>query len=89
MLDITRLAVRNKFVNDKVCSNNLIMDKLLPNVYDIGRPTNQMLALRCLCNLMYHEKGELTVVKYYEELLKFIQTLSQENLSQKHLQVSK
>lgn len=87
-MDITRLAVRNKHVNDLLCSNNLIMDKLLPHIYNIEKPTNQMLAFRCLCNLMHHEKGELLVVKYYEEFLKLIQNLSNENLSQKQLQVS-
>lgn len=79
--------MRNKLINDMLSSNNLIMDKLLPHIHDIGKPTNQMLAFRCLCNLMLHEKGELLVVKYYEEFLKFIQNLSNENLSQKHLQV--
>jgi len=64
------------------------MDKLLPHIYNIEKPTNQMLAFRCLCNLMHHEKGELLVVKYYEEFLKLIQNLSNENLSQKQLQVS-
>lgn len=63
------------------------MDKLLPHVYDLEMPTNQMLAIRCLCNLMHHEKGELLVVKNYENFLKFIQNLSQNNLSPKHLQV--
>lgn len=63
------------------------MEKLLPHIYDTEKPTNQMLAFRCLCNLMHHEKGELLVVKHYEDLLKFIQNLSSENLSQKHLQV--
>lgn len=87
-MDITRLAVRNKHVNDVLCSNNLIMDILLPHIYNIERPTNQMLAFRCLCNLMHHEKGELLVVKYYEEFLKLIQNLSNEHLSQKQLQVS-
>lgn len=89
VLDITRLAVRNKYINDTLCSNNLIMDKLFPHIYDVEKPTNQMLAFRCLCNLMHHEKGELLVVKYYEDLLQFIQTLSHEKLSQKPLQVSK
>lgn len=89
ILDITRLAVRNKHTNNLLCVNNLIMDKLLPHVYDDGKPTNQMLAFRCLCNLMHHERGELIVVNYYEELLKFIQNLTNNNgLSQKHLQVS-
>lgn len=87
-MDITRLAVRNKHVNDLLCSNNLIMDKLLPHIYNIEKPTNQMLAFRCLCNLMHHEKGELLVVKYYEEFLRLIQNLSNQNLSQKQLQVS-
>jgi len=87
VLDITRLAVRNKHINDILCSNNLIMDKLLPHIYDTEKPTNQMLAFRCLCNLMHHEKGELLVVKYYEEFLKFIQNLSNENLSPKNFQV--
>jgi len=64
------------------------MNKLLPHIYNIEKPTNQMLAFRCLCNLMHHEKGELLVVKYYEEFLKLIQNLSNENLSQKQLQVS-
>lgn len=64
------------------------MNKLLPHVYDIEKPTNQMLAFRCLCNLMHHEKGELLVVKHYEEFLKYIKDLTNENLSQKHLQVS-
>lgn len=70
-----------------LCAKNIIMDKLLQHVYDIENPTNQMLAFRCLCNLMQHEKGELLVVKHHEEFLKFIQNLSQENLSQKQLQV--
>jgi len=63
------------------------MDKLIPHIYDTDKPTNQMLAFRCLCNLMHHEKGELLVVKYYEEFLKLIQNLSNENLSPKQLQV--
>lgn len=87
-MDITRLAVRNKYVNDSFCSNGLIMNKLLPHIYDIEKPTNQMLAFRCLCNLMHHEKGELLVVKHYEEFLKYIKNLTNENLSPKHLQVS-
>lgn len=86
-MDITRLAVRNKHVNDMLCVKNIIMDKLLQHVYDIKYPTNQMLAFRCLSNLMHHEKGELLVVKYHEEFLKFIQNLPHENLSQKQLQV--
>lgn len=88
VLDITRLAVRNKYINDVLCSDNLIMNKLLPLMYDLENPTNQMLAFRCICNLMHHEKGELLVVKYYEEFLAFIQKLCNENISQKNLQVS-
>lgn len=88
ILDITRLAVRNKHINELLCTNNLIMDKLLPHIYDNKNPTNQMLAFRCLCNLMYHEKGELIIVKYYEELLKLIQNLPNDVLSRKHFQVS-
>lgn len=87
ILDITRLAVRNKHVNSMLCVKNIVMDKLIQHVYDIENPTNQMLAFRCLSNLMQHEKGELLVVKHYEEFLKFIQNLSHENLSQKQLQV--
>lgn len=87
ILDITRLAVRNKYVNDMLCTDNVIIDKLLPHIYDIEKPTNQMLAFRCLCNLMHHEKGELLVVKYHEEFLNFIQNIPHENLSQKQLQV--
>lgn len=88
VLDITRLAVRNKHINDVLCSDNLIMNKLLPHIYDVENPTNQMLAFRCICNLMHHEKGELLVVNYYETFLQFIQKLSNENIPQKHLQVS-
>lgn len=87
VLDITRLAVRNKHINNMLSSNKLIMNKLLPHIYDVGKPTNQMLAIRCLCNLMHHEKGEILLVKYYEEFLQLIQKLSNENISQKHLQV--
>uniref|UniRef100_A0A2S2QSN7 Phospholipase A-2-activating protein n=1 Tax=Sipha flava TaxID=143950 RepID=A0A2S2QSN7_9HEMI len=88
ILDITRLAVRNKHTNELLCTNNLIMNKLLPHIYDNGNPTNQMLAFRCLCNLMHHEKGELIVVKNYEELLKLIQNLPNDLLSHKHLQIA-
>lgn len=63
------------------------MDKLSKHIYDIENPINQMLAFRCLSNLMQHEKGELLVVKHHEEFLKFIKHLSQENLSHKQLQV--
>lgn len=88
ILDVTRLAVRNKHVNEILCNEGLIMDKLLPHIYDIENLTNQMLAFRCICNLMHHEKGEILVVKYYEEFLKIIQTLSQHMPSHKHLQVN-
>lgn len=65
------------------------MSKLLPLIYNIEKPVNQMLAVRCLCNLMHHEKGEMLVVKYYEEILTFIQKLKIENFSLRHLQVRK
>jgi len=63
------------------------MDKLLPHIYDFENPTNQMLAFRCLCNLMHHENGEILVLKYHEEFLEFIQNIPHEKLSQKQLQV--
>ncbi|XP_050524423.1 phospholipase A-2-activating protein [Daktulosphaira vitifoliae] len=88
ILDVTRLAVRNKHVNVTLCANNLIMTKLQPHIYDNKVPTNQMLAFRCLCNLMQHEEGELLVLRNYEELLTVIQSLSQVNLIQKHLQIA-
>lgn len=87
ILDVTRLAVRNKHVNATLCENDLIITKLQPHIYDNEVPTNQMLAFRCLCNLMQHEEGELLVLRNYEELLTVIQSLSQVNLIQKHLQV--
>ncbi|XP_050425163.1 phospholipase A-2-activating protein [Adelges cooleyi] len=88
ILDITRLAVRNKQINDALCSNDLIMIKLQPHIRDNEVSTNQMLAFRILCNLMQHEKGELLVVRYYEDLLRITLNLSQGNLSPKHLQIA-
>lgn len=46
-----------------------------------------MMAIRCLCNLMHHEMGELLVVKHYDEILTLIQQLNSENLQLKHVQV--
>ncbi|VVC38157.1 Hypothetical protein CINCED_3A021224 [Cinara cedri] len=88
VLDIIRLAVRNKNINDILSSDDIIIKKLLPHIQNIENPINQMLSIRCLCNLMFHEKGELLILKHYELILIFIQKLEKENLSQKHLQVA-
>lgn len=70
-----------------MCSTAVFMPKILMVIHTVENPINLMMAIRCLCNLMQHEAGELLVVRYYEEIVSFIQELKSETLQLKHVQV--
>lgn len=71
VLDIARLAVLNKHVNDKICTDELI-DLLLPQLTRESPKANKMLTFRLLANMFHHESGKNIGVKYRIELMTYI-----------------
>ncbi|XP_028835097.1 phospholipase A-2-activating protein [Denticeps clupeoides] len=72
VLDILRLAVRHPEVNRQMCSDtegvslcNLLLCLMGPE----GRPANQMLALRTMCNLFAAAQGQELLLKQREAVL--------------------
>ncbi|XP_014216558.1 phospholipase A-2-activating protein [Copidosoma floridanum] len=57
VLDITRLAVLHKTVNDKVCTDEL-MKSIEKHLTSSAAAANRMLAYRLLSNMFCHAKGE-------------------------------
>lgn len=72
VLDILRLAVRHPEVNQRLCSGNegvSLCNHLLSLMGPQGRPANQMLALRTLCNCFAGARGRQLLLGQRETVL--------------------
>lgn len=74
VLDIVRMAVRNKTNNDVVSNvnNGILMDKLLYYLLESKIDNNIIVSLRTICNLCVHESGENLVFNKRFELMENI-----------------
>ncbi|XP_017880052.1 phospholipase A-2-activating protein [Ceratina calcarata] len=85
VLDITRLAVLSKDVNDVLCTDELLQivkKHLKPNAL----PSNQMLTFRLLANMFSHERGEKLCINCKDEILTLLSELK--SLTNKNNQVA-
>lgn len=72
MLDIMRLAVRHPQVNESLCGESegvQLCNHLLSLMRPEGRPANQMLALRTLCNCFGGRHGRALLMAQRETVL--------------------
>uniref|UniRef100_A0A8C7NHR0 Phospholipase A-2-activating protein n=1 Tax=Oncorhynchus mykiss TaxID=8022 RepID=A0A8C7NHR0_ONCMY len=74
VLDILRLAVRHPQVNDSLCGGDTddgvaLCNHLLSLMKPQGRPANQMLALRTLCNCFSGWRGRALLLAQREAVL--------------------
>nr|XP_029530441.1 phospholipase A-2-activating protein-like [Oncorhynchus nerka] len=74
VLDILRLAVRHPQVNDSLCGGDAddgvaLCNHLLSLMKPQGRPANQMLALRTLCNCFSGWRGRALLLAQREAVL--------------------
>ncbi|CAH1156011.1 unnamed protein product [Phaedon cochleariae] len=84
VLDVIRLAVRNKLTNEVIANmnNGIIMEKLKSYISPTCAIVNNMVvALRTVCNLCLHETGETLVYNSRFEILENITSLGQLNKS--------
>lgn len=79
ILDIARLAVLHKNVNEKICTEEL-MNLIQRHLKNDSLKSNQMLTYRLLANMFYHEMGEKLGLLYKEALIEsIVKTCSQGN----------
>lgn len=83
-LDIARLAVLRKEVNDQLCNEDL-MEVVRRHINGDSLQSNQMLSFRLLANMFNHEKGEKFGLEYRDEILKNLLNLP--TLGNKNTQV--
>lgn len=72
VLDILRLAVRHPLVNESLCGEAegvQLCNHLLSLMRPDGRPANQMLALRTLCNCFSGRHGRALLMAHLEMVL--------------------
>lgn len=72
VLDILRLAVRHPQVNESLCGEEegvQLCNHLLSLMRPEGRPANQMLALRTLCNCFSGQHGRALLMAQRETVL--------------------
>ncbi|XP_068611928.1 phospholipase A-2-activating protein [Brachionichthys hirsutus] len=72
VLDIMRLAVRHPLVNESLCGEAegpQLCNQLLSLMRPEGRPANQMLALRILCNCFSGSHGRALLMAHRETVL--------------------
>jgi len=72
VLDILRLAVRHPQVNERLCGEEEgvpLCNHLLSLMGPGGRPANQMLALRTLCNCFCGRQGRALLLSQREAVL--------------------
>ncbi|XP_051162617.1 phospholipase A-2-activating protein [Leptopilina boulardi] len=84
-LDIARLAVLRKEVNDELCNEDL-MEVVRRHINANSLQSNQMLSFRLLANMFSHKKGEKLGLEYRDEILKCLLNLP--SLGNKNNQVS-
>ncbi|XP_014228764.1 phospholipase A-2-activating protein-like [Trichogramma pretiosum] len=85
VLDVARLAVLQKPVNDCLCTDNLIK-AISQHLEKDAIEANQMLTFRLLANMFVHPQGEKLGLKYSGEIFKAIMHLP--SLRGKHTQVA-
>lgn len=73
-LDIARLAVLRKEVNDELCNEDL-MEVVRRHINANSLQSNQMLSFRLLANMFSHKKGEKLGLEYRDEILKCLLNL--------------
>lgn len=84
VLDITRLVVLCKDINDVLCTDELL--QIVKNhIRNDALPSNQMLVFRLLANMFAYEKGEKLCINYKDEILRSI--LDLQSLGSKNNQV--
>ena len=83
-LDVARLAILRKEVNEELCDEEL-MQFLRRHINENSLQANQMLSFRLLANMFAHEKGEKFGLEYRDEILKSLLNLS--SLGNKNNQV--
>lgn len=72
VLDILRLAVRHPLVNERLCGEAegvQLCNHLLSLMRPEGRPANQMLALRTLCNCFSGRHGRALLLAHRDTVL--------------------
>lgn len=84
VLDITRLAVLCREVNDVLCTEELLQI-VKKHIESNALPSNQMLTFRLLANMFSHERGEKLCLNSKDEILKLLSEL--ESLTNKNNQV--
>ncbi|XP_043601980.1 phospholipase A-2-activating protein [Bombus pyrosoma] len=85
VLDITRLAVLCREVNDVLCTEELLQI-VKKHIETNALPSNQMLTFRLLANMFSHERGEKLCLNSKDEILKLLSEL--ESLTNKNNQVA-
>jgi len=83
-LDIARLAVLQKEINDQLCTEELLL-VIRRHIKSDAAPSNQMLTFRLIANMFQHEKGEKLCLDYRDEILKSV--LDLQSLGNKNNQV--
>lgn len=84
-LDVARLAILHKHINDLLSSENL-MPVIERHTASDALAANQMLTFRLLANMFNHEKGEALGLLHVEDILQALLRLS--TLGSKNNQVS-
>ncbi|RLU24087.1 hypothetical protein DMN91_004296 [Ooceraea biroi] len=84
-LDVARLAVLHREINDQLCT-----EELLPvigrHIKSDAAPSNQMLTFRLIANMFQHEKGEKLCLDCRDEILRSV--LNLQSLGNKNNQVA-
>ncbi|KAK8763572.1 hypothetical protein V5799_033821 [Amblyomma americanum] len=91
-LDLLRLALRNPTVNNHVCtlSGPQLCSHLIGLLSSTGpnEAANQMLALRCLCNLFSQPSGEALALREQQRILAAVQRRAMAGAANKNTQVA-
>ena len=83
-LDIARLAVLHKEVNDQLCTEELLLI-IRRHIKSDAALSNQMLTFRLIANMFQHEKGEKFCLDHKDEILTSL--LDLQSLGNKNNQV--
>ncbi|XP_076377843.1 phospholipase A2 activator protein [Megalopta genalis] len=85
VLDITRLAVLSKEINDVICTEELLQITK-KHIKPEASASNQMLTFRLLANMFTHDKGEKLCLDSKDEILELLSGLK--SLGNKNNQVA-
>lgn len=79
VLDIFRMAVKNESIFSSFdFSHSSIIDKTLKAAI-VSLPANQLMAMRSLCNMQFHETGKLYIQQNLAEFLDLLDKVSNGN----------